>query len=62
MTPARAPKMLPGQDPYTPEELEALYRLVGEAAEEDPGELDEDAYLLPRPTERTKQAQTPEDS
>lgn len=34
----QCPKMLPGETPYTPEELELLYRLVHEAAEHDPGE------------------------
>ena len=32
------PKMMPGQEPYTEEELRKLYSLVGKAAEEDPRE------------------------
>lgn len=35
------PKMIPGQDPYTADELDALYALVADAAEGDPGERDE---------------------
>ena len=38
------PKMMPGQEEYTPEELAQLYQTVSDAAEGDPGEQDE-----PRP-------------
>lgn len=41
-------RMMPGQKPYTKEELDRLYHLVGEAADEDPGEQDEADYVLPR--------------
>jgi hypothetical protein len=34
-------QMMPGQTPYTPEELETLYALVSDAADEDPGEANE---------------------
>lgn len=34
-------KMLPGQEPYTPDELRRLTALVGIAAEQDPGEQGE---------------------
>lgn len=36
-----SPKMMPGQEPYTPAELVVLHRLVRWAAEGDPGEQDE---------------------
>jgi hypothetical protein len=34
-------KMMPGQEPYTDDELRALHNLVSDAAEGDPGERDE---------------------
>jgi len=36
----KIPKMMPVK-PYTPEELKRLYKLIEEAAEEDPGEENE---------------------
>jgi len=45
------PKMLPGQEPYTEEELRRLYSLVNNAAAEDPGEQAEaegEVYLILR--------------
>ena len=36
-----APKMMPGQEPYTPAELTTLYGLVADAAAGDPGEANE---------------------
>lgn len=41
-----APRMLPGQTPYTEAELAKLHKLVGEAADGDPGERDEQWYTL----------------
>ena len=43
-TPAfpEAPKMMPGQEPYTPNELATLYGLVSDAAAGDPGEANEE--------------------
>lgn len=38
-------KMMPGQEPYTDEELKRLEALVAAAAEEDPGEENEETYL-----------------
>lgn len=35
------PKMMPGQEPYTPEEWERASRLISAAAATDPGEADE---------------------
>jgi len=35
---SQIPSMMPGQDPYTQEELDALYRWIAEASEDDPGE------------------------
>lgn len=35
------PKMMPGQTPYTPEELDALHRMIADAAAGDPGEAGE---------------------
>jgi len=37
----RKPKMMPGQEPYTEEELDKLYRMIDEGAEYDPGESGE---------------------
>ena len=34
----RKPKMMPGQEPYTEEELNKLYKTIDEGAESDPGE------------------------
>lgn len=39
------PRMMPGQEPYTPEELKKLYALISAAADEDPGEAMEEVYL-----------------
>ncbi|MGV0985033.1 MAG: hypothetical protein ACOYB2_10790 [Limnohabitans sp.] len=36
-----APKMMPGQEPYTPEEVATLHALVADAALGDPGEAGE---------------------
>ncbi len=35
------PRMMPGQEPYTPEEMTRLQNLVSDAAKGDPGEADE---------------------
>lgn len=46
------PRMMPGQEPYTDEELSALYRLVADAADGDPGEENEPRRAKDRnPTE-----------
>lgn len=37
----KAPKMMPGQEPYTPAELTTLYGMVADAAAGDPGEANE---------------------
>ena len=39
--PPEPTKMMPGQEPYTPEELARLQSLVSDAAEGDPGETEE---------------------
>lgn len=38
------PRMIPGQEPYTPEEWKAVQRLIRGAADEDPGECMEELY------------------
>jgi hypothetical protein len=43
-----AEKMMPGQKPYTKEELKNLYKMVGDAAKGDPGEKEEEAVLKER--------------
>ena len=35
------PRMMPGQEPYTPAELDTLHSLIHDAAEGDPGETNE---------------------
>jgi hypothetical protein len=40
--------MMPGQEPYTADELEALHRLVDAAAHGDPGEKEENRAIDPR--------------
>ena len=40
-----APTMIPGEVPYTPEEMEQLNDLVSQAADQDPGEDMEDQYI-----------------
>jgi len=35
------PKMMPGQEPYSAEELKKLHQLVSDAADDDPGEENE---------------------
>jgi len=39
------PKMMPGQEPYTEQELGALYALIADAAAEDSGEESENNFL-----------------
>lgn len=39
------PRMMPGSEPYTDAELTALYRMISQAAEADPGEHYEAAAL-----------------
>lgn len=39
-------KMMPGETPYTPKEMEQLNDLVSQAADQDPGEDMEDQYTL----------------
>lgn len=34
-------RMMPGQTPYTEAELETVYQLVSDAADDDPGEVNE---------------------
>ncbi len=41
-------KMMPGETPYTPEELEQLEDLVSQAADQDPGEDMEFLYIEDR--------------
>lgn len=41
----RAPRMMPGQEPYTQEELDRLYAAVADAADGDPGEEGEAEVL-----------------
>lgn len=43
-----APRMMPGQEPYTPEELDRLHALVHDAALGDPGEAGEIEEGKPR--------------
>lgn len=41
-------KMMPGQEPYTDDELKTLNNLVGDAAKGDPGEELENLYKTPQ--------------
>jgi hypothetical protein len=43
-----AEKMMPGQKPYTKEELKKLHKMVGDAAKGDPGEKEEEKVLKER--------------
>jgi len=45
---ANQPKMMPGQEPYTEEELKQLHKMVSDAAEGDPGETEEAEVLWKR--------------
>lgn len=42
------PKMIPGETPYTEEELKKVHGLVGDAADGDPGEENEDPFKTMR--------------
>lgn len=39
----KPPKMMPGQEPYTPDELARVEKLVSDAADSDPGETGEES-------------------
>ena len=41
MTTTNTPRMMPGQEPYTPAELDTLHALVHDGAAGDPGETSE---------------------
>lgn len=46
------PKMMPGQTPYTPEDVARLEQLVSDAAAGDPGELEESKVMTAEQTMR----------
>lgn len=48
-TASQQPGMMPGQKPYTADELKRLHALVSAAADGDPGEEGEEVYLREQP-------------